>query len=220
MNDAKTSVLIVDDHPLVRQGLRKMIEKEADMSVLGEAGDAGEALRVIAQGMPDVIIVDISLETETSGIDLVKALKERYRNIQSLVLSMHDENIYAERALRAGAKGYVTKKEAAAIIIEAIRTVRKGEVFLSSRMSGRIIDKIINAPGDSQGAPHEILSDREFEVYRLIGMGHSTGEIAKKLNLSVNTIESHRRKIKDKLGIIKGSDLVKNAVQWVMTHSH
>ncbi|HPV41384.1 MAG TPA: response regulator transcription factor [Spirochaetota bacterium] len=210
-------IMIVDDHPLVRQGMKKVIEREQDLTVISEAGSAEEAIRNISQEEPDLAIVDISLESEVSGIDLIKALRDRYARIKTLVLSMHDENVYAERALKAGARGYVAKKEAPAVIIEAIRVVMKGELYLSSRISMKIIDRLFQGKEGGAESMPEVLSDRELEIFRMIGTGMSTGDIAKKLNISVNTIESHRKKIKDKLGIQKGSELVKAAVQWVST---
>lgn len=212
-------IIIVDDHPLVRQGMKKVIEKERDLTVIGEAGSTEEALRLIRQNEPDLAIVDITLEGEANGLDLIKALRERHGNVRALVLSMHDENTYAERALRAGARGYVAKKEAPSVIIEAIHTVMKGELYLSSRISMRIIDRLFQGRETPSGSLAEILSDRELEIFHLIGGGMSTGDIAKKLNISVNTIESHRKKIKEKLGIQKGSELVKVAVQWVVSQN-
>ncbi|MCP4138158.1 MAG: response regulator transcription factor [bacterium] len=212
-------ILIVDDHPLVRQGMKKIIEKEDDMQVCGETNEANEAISLISKLEPHCVIADISLDGETNGIDLVKAVRERFTNTISLVLSMHDESVYAERAIRAGARGYVTKKEAPSKVVEAIRTIVKGNLFLSSKVSGKIIDKLIHGSADVIGTPVDKLSDREFEVFQLIGNGFGTGEIAKKLNLSVNTIESHRKKIKEKLGIESGSQLIKDAVQWTISQN-
>ncbi|MFC1670532.1 response regulator [Spirochaetota bacterium] len=208
------NIIIVDDHPLVRQGMTKVIEKEENLNVIHEAGNAEEALKLISKNEPDLAIIDISLETEASGIDLVKALRDRYSKIKTMVLSMHDENIYAERALRAGARGYVTKKEGPAVIVDAIKAVMDGELYLSSRMSAKIIDKLLHVKDRESESLPDLLSDREFEVFQMIGKGMGTGDIAKKLNLSVNTIESHRKKIKLKLGIEKASELVKYSVEW------
>jgi DNA-binding NarL/FixJ family response regulator len=211
--------MIVDDHPLVRQGMKKVIEKESDLAVIHESGSAEEALRNIAREEPDLAIVDISLESEATGLDLIKALRERYPKIKALVLSMHDELVYAERALRAGARGYVAKKEAPPVIIEAIRTVLKGELYLSTRISMNIIDRMFQGRDAAPESISSVLSDRELEIFQMIGGGLSTGDISKKLNISVNTIESHRKKIKEKLGIQKGAELVKTAIQWVSAHS-
>ncbi|MBN2159451.1 MAG: response regulator transcription factor [Spirochaetes bacterium] len=212
-------IIIVDDHPLVRQGMKKVIEKEQDLAVIGEAGSAEEAIRLINQQEPDLMIVDISLESEASGLDLIKALRERYPRIKALVLSMHDENIYAERALRAGGRGYVAKKEAPSVIIDAIQTVMKGELYLSSRISMKIIDRLFQGRETSSESISELLSDRELEIFQMIGNGMGTGDIARQLNISVNTIESHRKKIKEKLGIQKGSELVRSAIQWVASQN-
>jgi len=219
MTEQTTRIIIVDDHPLVRQGMKKVIEKEQGLTVINEAGSAEEAIRCINQVEPDLAIVDISMESETSGIDLIKAMRDRFPAIKVLVLSMHDENIYAERALRAGARGYVAKKEAPAVIIQAIRTVMGGELYLSGRISMKIIDRLFQGKDSGAESLPDILSDRELEIFRMIGGGMSTGDIAKKLNISVNTIESHRKKIKDKLGIQKGPELVKVAVQWVVSQN-
>lgn len=212
-------IIIVDDHPLVRQGMKKVIEKEQDLAVIGEAGSAEEAIRLISQEEPDLMIVDISLESEASGLDLIKALRERYPRIRALVLSMHDENVYAERALRAGARGYVAKKEAPSVIIDAIQTVMKGELYLSSRISMKIIDRLFQGKETAAESISELLSDRELEIFQMIGSGMGTGDIARQLNISVNTIESHRKKIKEKLGIQKGSELVRSAIQWAASQN-
>ncbi len=212
-------IMLVDDHPLVRQGISKIIDKVEDMEICAEAGTAGEAVTLIARNEPDIVIADISLEGEANGIDLVKAIKERYGYIKVLVLSMFDETVYAERAIRAGARGYMTKKEAPSNVVNAIRIILKGELYLTGGITGKIIDKLLHTSSDASQTPVDLLTDREFEIFQLVGNGFGTGEIAKKLNLSVNTIESHRKKIKDKLGIKKGPELVKSAVQWVISQS-
>lgn len=217
--DSRIRVMIIDDHPLVRQGIAKVLEKEPDMEVVAESGNANEAINLIARNEPAFIIADISLEGEVNGIDLVKAVRERFPSIKVLVLSMFDEAIYAERAIRAGARGYMTKKEAPTNVAGAIRAIMKGELYLTGGISGRIIDKLLHSSGDSTQTPVDILTDREFEIFQLLGNGFGTGEIARRLNLSVNTVESHRKKIKDKLGIKKGPELVKSAVQWVLSQS-
>lgn len=217
--NAKIRVMIIDDHPLVRQGITKILEKEQDMEVVAETGNAHDAINLIARHEPDFIIADISLEGEVNGIDLVKAVRERFGNIRVLVLSMFDEAIYAERAIRAGARGYMTKKEAPNNVASAIRGIMRGDLYLTGGISGRIIDKLLHSTSDSNQTPVDLLTDREFEIFQLLGNGFGTGEIARRLNLSVNTIESHRKKIKDKLGIKKGPELVKSAVQWVLSQS-
>lgn len=211
-------IVIVDDHPIVRQGLKKVIEKESDMLVCGEAGTANEAVSVIAREKPDIVVADISLDGEASGLDLVRAITERFPEVSSLVLSMHDESVYAERAIRAGARGYITKNDGPSNIVHALRSVLKGEIYLSGAMSARLISKLFH--GNQSETPRSIvetLTDRELEVFQLIGNGFSTGEIARRLNLSPHTIETHRKNIKDKLGLSSGSELNKQAIQWVLS---
>jgi DNA-binding NarL/FixJ family response regulator len=217
VEEKSLKIILVDDHPLVRQGLKKVIEIERDLAVIHEAGNAEDAMRLISQEEPDLAIVDISLEGEANGLDLIKALRERYGAVKTLVLSMHNENIYAERALRAGARGYIAKKEAPSAIITAIRTVMGGELYLGNRLSMKIIDRLFQGKDPAGESITEVLSDRELEIFQMIGGGKGTGDIARTLNVSVNTIESHRKKIKEKLGIDRGSELVKAAVQWVMS---
>jgi len=188
MTIVKKNIFIVDDHSIVRQGLRKLIELEEDLVVCGEAGSASEAVRLIADAGPDLVIVDISLDNDSSGIGLVKALKDRFPGTRSLVLTMHDEALYAERSLRAGARGYVMKKQAHADIITAIRTILKGDIYLSGDISARIIDRMFLGTDRGLVPPMEQLSDRELEILYLIGNGFRTGEIAAKLGISINTI--------------------------------
>ena len=209
-------ILIVDDHPLVRQGISKIIEKESDLQICAEASSANEAITLINKMLPDFIIVDISLDEDHSGIDLVKAVRERFPKIRALVLSMHDESLFAERAIRAGARGYLTKKEAPVKIIEAIHTILSGDIFINQKISGQIIEKIMQSTNNDRPSVAD-LSDREFEVLHLIGNGLGTGEVAEKLSISTNTVESHRRNIKEKLGLKSGNELVKYAVQWVIS---
>lgn len=211
-------IVIVDDHPIVRQGLKKVIEKESDMIVCGEAGGASEAVLVIARERPDIVVADISLDGESSGLDLVRAIKERFGDVKSLVLSMHDESVYAERAIRAGARGYITKNDGPSNIVYALRSVLKGDIYLSGAMSARLISKLFH--GNQPDPPRGIIenpTDRELEIFQLIGNGFSTGEIARRLNLSPHTIETHRKNIKDKLGLSSGSELNKQAIQWVLS---
>lgn len=213
----KASVLIVDDHPLIRQGIKRIIDMEDDMVVCNEASSADEAISHLSKGEHDIVIVDITLDGGVSGIELIKAIRKRYKDIKILVLSMHSETIYVERALRSGAHGYITKKDAPQNIVEAIRTVLKGEIYVGKNLSGKIINKLIHGYGEDTGMPIDNLSDREYEIFELIGSGYGTGEIARRLNLSANTVESHRKKIKEKLGIQTGPELVKNAVQWLLS---
>lgn len=208
-------IMIIDDHPIVRQGLKMILEREEDFSICAEASNASEAIRVIGDRNPDVVIVDISLDGTTNGIELVKGIKERYPGILSLVLSMYDESLYAERAIRAGASGYVMKKEADNNIISAIRLILKGDLYLSDDISKSIVKKLLHVSSDQELSPESVLTDRELEIFMMIGNGIGTREISRRLNLSLNTIETHRRHIKEKMQFKDLNELVKYAVQWV-----
>ena len=212
----KAKIFIVDDHPIVRQGMVQLIDQELDLSVCGEAEDAPEALEGIARCQPDVVLVDISLKT-TSGVDLIKDLKIRNPHLPVLVLSMHDESFYAERVLRAGARGYVTKEEATEKVLIAIRRVLSGEIYLSDRMSAKMLSKLVNGRFDASGLPAERLTDRELQIFELIGQGQGTREIAVKMHLSIKTIESHRANIKRKLNLDNATQLLQQAIQWVQS---
>lgn len=209
-----TRILVVDDHPIVRQGLVQLVAGEPDLSVCGEATDAEEALSLVRELQPDLAVVDISLEG-TSGLELLKRLKTHHPGLPVLVVSMHDESLYAERALRAGARGYIMKHEAITTLQSAIRRVASGGIFLSDRMTERLVEKAAgrHVGGGSSGV--ESLSDRELEVFELIGRGLRTSEIAQQLCLSVKTIETYRAKIKEKLHLKSGAELVQHAVSWV-----
>lgn len=209
------SVLIVDDHPIVRNGLSHLIEREGDLTVCGEADSAATALPLIEEISPDVVLVDISLEG-ANGIELTKAINDRYPDLPVLVLSMHDESLYAERALRAGAKGYVMKQEAPEILIKALREVLAGEIYVSGTMASRLLSGLAHKkPGSGLRAGIERLSDRELEVFELLGKGHTTREIAQKLGLGLKTIEAHRAGIKKKLDFQNAAEMVRNAVSWI-----
>jgi len=208
------SIMIVDDHPIVRKGLRMIIERRKDFSIVAEASSANEAIRIIGEKEPDVVIADISLEGNVNGLELVKAIRERYPGVTPLVLSMYDESLYAERAIRAGARGYVMKKEADETIITAIETVLSGELYLSERSSKNIVDKLLAARESAELLPENVLSDRELEIFMMIGNGISAKEIARTLNLSLNTVETHRRHIREKMRFSDLNELVKAAVQW------
>ena len=210
-----TRIYIVDDHPLVRQGLSQVINNEADMEICGEAEDAPEAMKGVGQAEPDVIIVDISLRGN-NGLELIKNLKAIHENIPILVFSMHDETIYAQRALRAGAKAYVMKKESPSKVVDAIRRIIKGEIYVSPLVADQVLHQIVNGPNNATSAsPIDRLTDRELEVVQLIGRGLSSREIAESLNLSVKTIESHRAHVKEKLSLRNATELVQFSVQWV-----
>jgi DNA-binding NarL/FixJ family response regulator len=212
----RARILIVDDHPLVRSGLRLLIDCEPDLVVCGEAADANEAIRLLESQKPDLLIVDLSLK-ESSGLELIKRIKTRNAEVKMLVSSMFEESLYAERVLNAGALGYVHKQEGMDRVIEAIRCVLSGRVWLSTAMSDRMLRKMTASPAapPTQSPVHK-LSDRELEVFELIGRGRSTKDIAKQLHLSVKTVETHREKIKAKLGLVSGAELTRAAVQWIL----
>ena len=208
----KCKVFLVDDHPIVRQGLALFIEREPDLMVCGEAEDATSALQAIRESSPDFVILDISLNGP-DGLELLKTLRVRYPNLPALVLSMHDESVYAERALRAGANGYIMKQEAADKVITAIRHILGGDVYLSDRLTKQMLQQFVNgtiSPRD----PLAKLSDRELEVFRLIGAGHGTRQIADELHVSTKTVESYQAHIKEKLALRNARELVQYAVEW------
>jgi DNA-binding NarL/FixJ family response regulator len=211
-----TRVVIVDDHPLLRKGVGQLINNEKDLMVVGEAEDAAKALTAIETARPDVALIDISLGG-ASGIELLKNIKARFPKLQVLVLSMHDESVYAHRALRAGASGYIMKQEATEKVLTALRKVLRGEVYLSERLGARMLNTLVGGRSTTAASPIEALSDRELEVFSLIGQGHGTRPIAEKLHLSVKTIESHRAHIKEKLNLQTATELVHHAIQWVQS---
>jgi len=211
----KHVVLIVDDHPIVRHGLTQLINQEKDLKVCAEAESAQVALEAIDKYHPDIALVDLSIKG-TNGIELIKNIRSR-SPMPVLVVSIHDEALYAERALRAGAKGYIMKQEATEKMLTAVRRVLSGEIYLSDKMGERLLEKYINGGGDKLSSPIARLSDRELEVFRFIGQGRGTREIAKELNLSIKTVESHRAHIKQKLKLKNAVELVHHAVQWVQT---
>lgn len=211
-------IFVVDDHPLVRRGLRQLIEDEPDLMVCCESGSIAETLQSIEHCIPDLLIIDISLP-DGNGLDLVKRLLARDPGIRILVSSMHDEELFAQRALRAGAKGYLNKQEAAERVLDAVRQILKGKMYVSQRMTERLLqDVAANAPRSSR-SPIERLSDRELEVFELIGRGQGASEIANKLNLSVKTIETHRANIKRKLNLASANELTRSAVQWSLENN-
>ncbi len=211
---ARTRVFIVDDHPVVRQGLAQMINQETDLTVCGEAEDAPHALEGIASLQPDLVLIDLSLKG-SSGLELIKALRASYATLPMLVVSMHDESLYVERVLRAGARGYIMKHEATDTMLLAIRRVLRGEIYVSDKMMTRILGKLVLDAPEPGTSSLERLSNRELEVFRLIGEGHSTRHIAEALHVSIKTVESHRAHIKEKLQLQDTVDLVRHAVQWV-----
>ncbi len=214
----KTTILIVDDHPMLRRGLTALIDSEPGLAVCGEAFTCSAALEAIDESRPDLVIVDLAL-SGSDGLDLVKDMKTRHPQIPALVLSMHDEAVYAERSLRAGARGYVTKQQLDETVLVAIRRVLAGETYMSSKLESQLAAKFVDGHTLATDSPLEALSDRELQVFRLIGEGRSTRQIAETLHLSIKTIESHREHIKDKLSLESTAELAQRASQWVETGS-
>jgi len=208
-----TRILIVDDHPLVRTGFAQLIGDCPDLEVCGEAADMAEALRQIDSAHPDLAIIDLSL-AGGSGLDLIEHIKSRDNNILMLVASMHDETLYAERVLAAGARGFINKQEAQDSIIRAIRQVLSGKVYLSQKMTDRLLSGMVDANNETRDI--DSLSNRELQVFELIGEGVSTSQIADQLNLSIKTIETHQAHIKKKLGLGSAHELNQRAIRWVM----
>jgi DNA-binding NarL/FixJ family response regulator len=209
----KSGIFVVDDHPLMRQGLTQLINSEPDLYVCGEAEDAPHALTGISAKHPDLVIVDISLQGN-NGIELTKSIKALYKDLRVMVLSMHDEHVYAQRVLRAGANAYVMKQEAPDRVIQAIRRTLSGDIYVSEKVGAQILHQIVSGrPGSA--SPIDSLSDRELEIIQLIGEGRTTREIAGSLNVSVKTVESHRAHIKEKLDLKNAAELVQYCVQWV-----
>jgi DNA-binding NarL/FixJ family response regulator len=214
--NGKAAVLLIDDHAILRQGLAELINQEMDMEVCGQAEEAPKAFEAVGTLKPDVAVVDISLKGG-NGLELIKSIKASHPQLPILVLSMHDESLYAERALRAGGLGYIMKEEAAESVIVGIRKVLKGEVVLSDKMQGRLLHQLVSGRLKQGSSPIDTLSDRELEVFRMIGEGRSTRQIAEELHLSVRTVEAYREYIKEKLNLKNATELVQHAFQWVHT---
>jgi DNA-binding NarL/FixJ family response regulator len=207
-------ILIVDDHPMMREGLRTLISREHDLAVCGEAETAGQALDAVANLKPDLVLADISLPGR-NGVEFIKDIRAQQPAVLILVISMHDESLYAERVLRAGARGYIMKQESGPTMIQAIRQVLDGRIYLSGKMSARILENVTGKR--AKLSPIERLSDREFEVFQLIGRGKSTVQIAEELHLSTKTVEAHRARVKEKLDLQTMTELVSFASRWVET---
>jgi DNA-binding NarL/FixJ family response regulator len=207
-------IFLVDDHPVIRRGVALLINDEPDLTVCGEADNGPLAVEMIPKASPDLAIVDLSLKT-TSGIELLKDLKALMPALPVLVMSMHDESLYAERSLRAGARGYLMKNEPGDVVISAIRRVLSGELHLSDPVKGKLLGRLARSQNDAAAFSMDNLSDRELEVFRLIGTGLGTRQIAERLNLSVKTIDSHREHLKAKLQLETGASLVHRAIQWM-----
>jgi len=212
---SKIKILVVDDHPIVRERLAELINQEADLNVCAEAEDSHAALAALQTATPDLAIVDITLK-DTYGIELIKQIKERYPKLPILVLSMHDESLYGERALRAGAKGYLTKQEATKKVVPAIRKILAGDIFVSEKMAATILHKVANGASSDGDSPIDVLSNREMEVFQLLGEGLGVRKIAENLFVSVKTVEAHREHIKQKLDLKSSAELLRFAFQYVL----
>jgi DNA-binding NarL/FixJ family response regulator len=213
-SDSKKKVFIVDDHPVVRDGLITLIGHEQDLKVCGYADDAAEALKSISSLKPDVVIADIGLKS-SDGIELTKSIKTQHPRLPVVVFSIHDESVYGERALRAGASAYLMKEVVSENIITAIRTVLRGEIYVSDQMAKKFLGNAFQRKSGAGADPVAKLSDREFEIFRLIGGGYKVSQIADRIHLSVKTIETYRARIKEKLNITDASKLLQYAIKWV-----
>ncbi len=210
----KSRIFLVDDHTMFREGLRQLIEREPNLTVCGDAPDAAQALAGIRASNPDVVLVDISL-AGGSGIDLIKDIKEDFEDLPVLVVSMHDESLYAERALRAGAMGYVMKHEPARTVKAAIQKVLAGEMYLSEKMASSVISRFMRGEPDEPKSPIQTLSDRELEVFRMLGQGKGVRKIAEELEVTIPTVNSFRNRIKEKLGLKTSTEVMLHAIKWV-----
>jgi DNA-binding NarL/FixJ family response regulator len=212
----KKTVFVVDDHPLLRQGLALLIDREDDLTVCGEAEEAHAALRALERMRPDILIADISMNGP-DGLDMLKGIRALYPDLPVLILSMHDESIYAERALRARANGYIMKQEATERVLVAVRRILAGDIYLSDRMAHKLLHQYISGSASDLNSRLSALSDRELEVFRLIGDGRSTRQIAEELHISIKTVETYQAHIKDKLSLRSGRELVQHAIQSAIT---
>ncbi len=210
------SFLVVDDHPVFRRGLVALVQSDDRYKVAAEAGTEAEALTTLEKGIPDVALVDISLVGK-SGLDLVRTLKSAHPEILILIISMHDEVVYAKRALKAGARGYVMKQEAASVMLDAIKTVLSGKIYVSAAMRDRLLESVFTKERDGEMPSVERLSDRELEVLDLIGQGYGAADISKLLNLSVKTVNAYKDHIKEKLAISGAGEMRRFAVKWVQS---
>ena len=216
MPDSKT-IFIVDDHPVYRKGLAQLLNEEADLTVTGEAESVSGAIDLLTDRLPDLIILDMTLK-DRSGLDLIEHARQHWPKLPVLVISMHDESLYAERVIRAGALGYITKHEMTSVVVQAVRQVLAGKRYLSSRMVDALLEKMTTSASPAGADPLDALSNRELEVFKLIGRGFKRAQIAEQLNLSVKTIGTYRDNIKKKLNLKTMAELTKHAVVWNETH--
>ncbi|PKL15989.1 MAG: DNA-binding response regulator [Spirochaetae bacterium HGW-Spirochaetae-5] len=212
----KQRIFIVEDHPIFRDGISQLINKEDDMIVVGGCETSGECFKYIKENLPDLIIVDITLK-DSCGIELTKEIKKTYPNLPVLILSMHEELIFADRVLKAGARGYMTKREATGKVIEAIRRVLQGKIYICDTMIDHFLERSITGGQNFTSSPVERLSEREFEVFNLIGKGMTNRSIAEVLTVSTNTISTYRERIKEKLNLQNNAELNRYAMQWIQT---
>lgn len=213
---ARRRVLLVDDHPMMRAGLAHLIERQPDLTVGGEAANPSEALKALPAAAPDIVLADLTMPGR-SGLEFVKDLLAVAPSLPILVVSMHDESVFAERALRAGARGYIMKEAGGEAVVAAIRQILRGEVYVSPAMSARILENLSGRKPRGSASPIEKLSDREFEIFQLIGQGKSTRDIAEQLHLSPKTVDVHRSHLKEKLELKDATSLIRYAVRWVET---
>jgi DNA-binding NarL/FixJ family response regulator len=213
VTDRSSKIFIVDDHPLVREWLTTLLRQQPDIDVCGEAEDMASALKGIEVLSPDVAIVDITLKGH-SGIDLIKAIKARMPQVEIIVLSMHDERLYAERAIRAGARGYITKRETSRKIVGAIRQVRQGKLYVSDQIAALFAARFLDGTKQGGHSPMELLSDRELQVFNMLGEGDETRRIAETLNVSIKTIQAYCARIKEKLKLANAAELLREAIRW------
>lgn len=212
-----SNVLLVDDHPILRQGLTQLINQEIGLHVCGEAEDANVALNLIVSLKPEVIVLDLSLKG-MNGLEFLKILKTKYPKLPVLVLSMHEESLYAERSIRAGARGYIMKQEGTELLISALRKVLSGEIYVSENLTSQMLSRLAETPIDSTRSPLDQLSDRELQVFQMIGDGLGTRQIAEKLCISIKTVESYREHIKQKLNLKNSLELIHQAIEHFRTN--
>jgi DNA-binding NarL/FixJ family response regulator len=210
---SRKRVLIVDDHPIMREGLALLIQNEPDLRVSAQAGSAAQALSAIAAEVPELVLADISLP-DRNGLEMIKDIQALHPTLPILVVSMHDESLYAERVLRAGGRGYIMKQEGGKKLMQAIRQVLGGQIYVSEKMSAKILELFSGHRPQASHSVMERLTDREFEIFQLIGAGQASRDIARSLHLSVKTVEAHRANIKKKLELVSGADLVRYAIRW------
>jgi len=209
-------IIIVEDHPIFRMGIKELIDQENDMTVIGDAEDVKGAVNLIEKQLPDLVIIDLSLK-DSNGIELVKEIHNNYKKTSSLVLSMHDESLHAQRCIMAGAKGYIMKQEASESVVTAIRKIISGNIYVSPRIMSNILNQFQNQPDLIHESPLKKLTDRELEIFQLIGRGYSSKEVGIQLNISIKTVGTYKERIKEKLALKHSGELVRNAIIWVET---